>query len=78
MDIASVDSSDLKSLVHKAAQDLQLPQMLSTCGVSNSECQDALATMLARTLYPASAVKTCEVLKTKSALDEGRQTDVST
>ena len=83
VDISSVESSDIKSigaesLVHKAAQDLHLPQILSTCGLSNSECQDALATILARTLYPASEVKTCEVLKTKSALDEVLQTDFST
>ncbi|WP_150469005.1 hypothetical protein [Cysteiniphilum sp. SYW-8] len=55
-----------------------MPQVLSTCGLSNSECQDALATILARTLYPASEVRTCEVLKTKSALDEVLQTDFST
>lgn len=83
VDISSVESSDIKSigaesLVHKAAQDLHLPQILSTCGLSNSECQDALATILARTLYPASEVRTCEVLKTKSALDEVLQTDFST
>lgn len=83
VDINSLESSDIKSigaesLVHQAAQDLHLPHILHSCGLSNTECEDALATILARTLYPGSERRTCEVLKTQSALDEVLQTDFST
>lgn len=82
VDLSTIENSDVRTvgaehLSYEISKQLNLPQILAGCGLSEKESKDALATIIGRLIFPGSELYTADCLRHKSALDEVLGTDFS-
>ena len=82
VDVSSIENSDVKTvgaehLAYETAKKINLPDILSKCGLSARDVNSAMASIIGRLIYPGSEVSTVRYLQNNSALDEILGTDFS-
>jgi len=80
VDITTLRNSDVKTigaehLAFETAKKLNIPEILTACGLSKRDINSAFASIIGRLLSPGSEVSTSQYLKNNSALDEVIGTD---